>query len=149
MESFIPKRSHFVWTTEAMFSTGHEKRPQAVGRWRPPLARAGIAARRSDAAPPQPSRPQGVREEPGKANRCEPNDGQRRELRRGRALCEHVAANVGETAGMTRECASGDGRKSAIRLKNTPRTASWRDALGFLLQLQMFLPARSFACFSI
>lgn len=99
----------------------------------------GGATRRPQRAPPQPSRPRGVREEPGKANRCEPNDGQRKELHRGRGLCEHVAANVGETAGMARKCVSRDGRTFFQRSSwKTARTASWRDAQGFWLQLQMF-----------
>lgn len=137
------KKSYFVWTMEPVSQRAMKnihKQLSGGGPLRPGLVlQPGGATRRSQRAPPQPSRPRGVREEPGKANRCEPNDGQRKELHRGRGLCEHVAANVGETAGMARKCVSRDGRTFFQRSSwKTARTASWRDAQGLSLQLQMF-----------
>lgn len=130
-------------TRQTSASSQRVATPSGRGEYCDRAERHGVHSER----PHKPSRPRGVREEPGKANRCEPNDGQRHELHRGRGPCEHVAANVGETAGTARKRASvvaavggRDGGASAIPAeKHAGRcAASWRDTPGFRLQLQMF-----------
>lgn len=63
-------------------------------------------------------------------------------------FCEHVAANVGETAGMARKRVSTDGRTHifpAIQLKNSPNGVLGRRA-GVLAAAADVLSARSCTC---